>query len=180
MKFDFCIGNPPYQETKGETKNVDIWPSFVEESTKIANCSALIHPGRWLIPKKQMEPIHKLILDSGLICFNYYPDASILFTGKQIDGGVTVTIFRNGVNNNPIKYYRNDEYLGIYSETEMFFSNQFEAEAYEKIHVAFPEAKSIEHRVLGNVGSLSGVNYLIILNNFLLRKKSCLIKRDMP
>ena len=51
MKFTAVIGNPPYQETKGGTKNVDIWPLFIGESTKIAKTACLVHPGRWVAKK---------------------------------------------------------------------------------------------------------------------------------
>ena len=105
MKFDFCIGNPPYQETKGGTKNVDVWPSFVKIANGIAINVCLIHPGRWVIPKKQMQSTHDMIVGSGLRNFDYYPDASKLFNGVSIDGGVTITSFSNGYTDE-IKYDR--------------------------------------------------------------------------
>ena len=95
-KFDFIIGNPPYQETKGGTKNVDIWPSFVDNANVVADNVCMIHPGRWLIPKKQMKSTHEKIINSGLIDFDYYPNASKVFNGVEIDGGVTVTVFKKG------------------------------------------------------------------------------------
>ena len=82
MHFDFCIGNPPYQETKGGTKNIDIWPYFINGAKDIADNICYVHPGRWLIPKKQMEEIHKKILASGLKCFDYYSDGKPLLKGK--------------------------------------------------------------------------------------------------
>lgn len=53
MRFDTIIGNPPYQESKNGTNNTQLWPDFIEEAASIANKSCFIHPGRWVVPKKQ-------------------------------------------------------------------------------------------------------------------------------
>lgn len=155
MKFDFCIGNPPYQETKGGTKNIDIWPSFIKEANNIANNVCLIHPGRWVVPKKQMQETHNMIVNAGLKSFDYYPDASKLFSGVAIDGGVTITTFKNGYNAE-IKCYNNGEDFGIYNKSEKFFSDEYEVEAYNKVFGYFNNPTPISNRMIGNVGSLAG------------------------
>ena len=48
MKFDFCIGNPPYQAEKGNKK---FYPYFYTESLNIANCVEMIFPTAWQEPK---------------------------------------------------------------------------------------------------------------------------------
>lgn len=53
MKFDAVVGNPPYQEGKGGTKNVDIWQNFVFCGVKLSNLVTFIHPGRWVVPKNK-------------------------------------------------------------------------------------------------------------------------------
>ena len=157
MKFDFCIGNPPYQETKGGTKNIDVWPAFIDGANTIAGSSCLIHPGRWLQPKKQMEETHKHILESGLVGFKYYPNAANVFNGVAIDGGLTVTMFKNGYNGAPT-YSVNDENKGIYNDAEKFFSDEYEEEAYNKIFIAM-QSNSIRPRILGNIGCLGGSEF---------------------
>ena len=46
MKFDFCIGNPPYQE--GHTQ---LYPDFYLAGREIANCLEMIFPTGWQAPK---------------------------------------------------------------------------------------------------------------------------------
>ncbi|MGN0470908.1 MAG: Eco57I restriction-modification methylase domain-containing protein [Acutalibacteraceae bacterium] len=51
MKFDFVIGNPPYQEeTIGDNKIFapPVYDKFLDESYKIANAVEMIHPARFL------------------------------------------------------------------------------------------------------------------------------------
>ena len=50
MKFDYIIGNPPYQDdivTKGDRPN-PIYNRFMDESYKISDVFELIHPARFL------------------------------------------------------------------------------------------------------------------------------------
>ena len=153
------IGNPPYQETKGETKNVDIWPHFLSESVKCADNVCLIHPGRWLIPKKQMERIHEEILSSGLQHFEYYSDSRNCFTSiPPIDGGVSITIFKRGYSGE-ITHAVNGLNLGVFNDSDIFLSNEFEVEAFEKTKVFRDGKKNIATRILGNVGSIGGSEF---------------------
>lgn len=49
MKFDFVIGNPPYQESKTtNNKSEAIYPFFYDAAIKIAEKSLLITPARFL------------------------------------------------------------------------------------------------------------------------------------
>ena len=51
MKFDFVIGNPPYQdETLGENKGYapPIYHLFLDGAYKVADKVELIHPARFL------------------------------------------------------------------------------------------------------------------------------------
>ena len=51
MKFDFVIGNPPYQdETLGDNKGFapPVYHKFLEAAYKIANKVEMIHPARFL------------------------------------------------------------------------------------------------------------------------------------
>lgn len=47
MKFDFCIGNPPYQGDNHQ----QLYPDFYLQGRKIANCVDLIFPIGWQAPK---------------------------------------------------------------------------------------------------------------------------------
>ena len=50
MKFDFVIGNPPYQEEtdSDSTRKPPIYNSFMDEAFKISDKVELITPARFL------------------------------------------------------------------------------------------------------------------------------------
>ncbi len=66
MKFDFVIGNPPYQENICETTGnkglaTQLFPSFVQESISLgAECVCLITPSRWFTGDAQDKSFVKL------------------------------------------------------------------------------------------------------------------------
>lgn len=158
MKFDYCIGNPPFQQTKGQTKNIDVWPSFVKAATELADCTTMIHPGRWVIPKKQMKATNDMLIHLGLKKFDYYPNGSDIFSGVNIDGGVSITIYKKGYNGD-IKYCSQGKNYGIYHQNTIFISNEYEEEILSKVKNNLGEFDSIKKRVLGNVGSLAGSEF---------------------
>lgn len=96
MKFDYIIGNPPYQdETLGDNKGFapPVYDKFIEESYKLGDKVELIHPARFLFnagstPKQWNK---KMLSDSHLKVFSYEPDASKIFPNTDIKGGVVVT-----------------------------------------------------------------------------------------
>lgn len=157
MKFDAVVGNPPYQEQKGGTKNIDIWQHFIFSSEKISKKASLIHPGRWVVPKKQMVIVRDKMIKAGLKEFNYFPDASKLFPSVAIDGGVTITIFEND-HLGDIKYLNEGINSGNYNLDDRFVSNPFESDILE-IFKPLLDIRSMKDRVVGNVGSLGGGEY---------------------
>ena len=51
MKFDFCIGNPPYQDNitgENETFAPPVYDRFMDAAFEIADKVELIHPARFL------------------------------------------------------------------------------------------------------------------------------------
>lgn len=95
MKFDFCIGNPPYQEDrKGESKTaLPVYHDFMDAAYEVADIVELITPARFLFnagrtPKKWNE---KMLQDEHLKVLNYEQDASKLFANTEIKGGVAIT-----------------------------------------------------------------------------------------
>lgn len=48
MKFDFAIGNPPYQETQEGTSDNPIYNCFMDVAYEIAEKVELITPARFL------------------------------------------------------------------------------------------------------------------------------------
>lgn len=96
MKFDFVIGNPPYQdETLGENKGYapPIYHLFLDEAYKVADKVELIHPARFLFnagstPKTWNQ---KMLADPHLKVLHYEQDASKIFANTEIKGGVAIT-----------------------------------------------------------------------------------------
>ena len=96
MKFDFIIGNPPYQdETLGDngTFAPPIYHRFIEESYQLGNVVELIHPARFLFnagstPKawnKMMlnDPHFKILL--------YRAEVNQVFPNTNINGGIAIS-----------------------------------------------------------------------------------------
>ncbi len=96
MKFDFVIGNPPYQdETLGENKGYapPIYHLFLDGAYKVADKVELIHPARFLFnagstPKAWNQ---KMLSDPHLKVLHYEQDASKIFANTEIKGGVAIT-----------------------------------------------------------------------------------------
>ena len=96
MKFDFVIGNPPYQdETLGDNKGYapPVYHKFLEESYKIANTVEMIHPARFLFnagstPKQWNE---QMLNDPHIKVKLYEQNSSKIFANTDIKGGVAVT-----------------------------------------------------------------------------------------
>ena len=96
MKFDFIIGNPPYQdETIGENKTFapPIYHLFLDGTYKISDHVELIHPARFLFnagstPKEWNK---KMLDDPHLKVLYYEPNSSKVFVNTDIKGGIAIT-----------------------------------------------------------------------------------------
>lgn len=95
MKFDFCIGNPPYMEsTESEsTRMPPVYNLFMDAAFQVSNKVELITPARFLFnagftPKAWNE---KMLLDSHFKVMEYEPDASKVFSNTDIKGGIAIT-----------------------------------------------------------------------------------------
>lgn len=93
MKFDFCIGNPPYQETKEGTSDSPIYNYFMDEAYGIADKVELITPARFLFDagKTPKDWNEKMLNDQHLKTLFYEQDSSKIFQNTDIKGGVVVT-----------------------------------------------------------------------------------------
>ncbi|MEE1153572.1 MAG: Eco57I restriction-modification methylase domain-containing protein [Acutalibacteraceae bacterium] len=96
MKFDFVIGNPPYQDnTLGENNTYapPVYNKFMDAVYEIADKVELIHPARFLFNagstpkqwnKKMLQDVHFKIL-------HYEDDGSKFFTNTDIKGGIVIS-----------------------------------------------------------------------------------------
>lgn len=91
MKFDFVIGNPPYQEdtqNEGDRAN-PLYDKFMDAAYQIGNIVELIHPARFLFKAGQTSKQwdEKMLNDPHFKVLYYEPDSSIIFTTTEIKGG---------------------------------------------------------------------------------------------
>lgn len=145
MKFDFVIGNPPYQDMQdGEnaTYAPPIYHLFLDEAYRVSPCVEMIHPARFLFnagstPKQWNQ---KMLSDEHLKVLYYEQDSSKVFPNTDIKGGIAIT-YRNA----------NRSFGAINAFT------------------AFPELNSIKQKVnTPEDGNLSDIVY--IQNRFNLQK----------
>lgn len=97
-KFDFVIGNPPYNddfENSGDNGNYGkpVYNDFIDDACKIANTVEMIHPARFLFNaggtpkawnKKMLEDPHYKVL-------YYEQNSSKVFPETDIKGGIAIT-----------------------------------------------------------------------------------------
>lgn len=95
MKFDFVIGNPPYQEeVENNGRQKPIYNLFMDEAYKIGDCVEMITPGRFLSKSGQTPKAwnDKMLNDEHVKVLLYESDGSKIFPNTEIKGGVAITI----------------------------------------------------------------------------------------
>lgn len=177
MKFDFCIGNPPYQDeqisenAEGSMKNYmpPVYNNFMDACYSVADAVELIHPARFLFdagstPKAWNE---KMLNDEHFKVLSYEEDGHKIFPtlSTPLRGGVAIT-YRNankdfGAIQAFTKYPEVNDILHkvIYSESfRSLMDIVYSRTAYrltEEMHKDHPEARYKEGENGKNVGLLS-------------------------
>ncbi len=102
MKFDYVIGNPPYQEnTKNEGDRANpVYNDFMDAAYQVTDKAVLITPARFLFNAGQTPKAwnRKMLDDEHLKVLYYEPNAERIFPMTEIKGGVAITI-RNAKKN---------------------------------------------------------------------------------
>ena len=97
MKFDFVIGNPPYQENQETNNKAEaIYHFFYDGCNTITDKYMLISPARFLFnagltPKAWNK---KMLSDSHLKVIVYFTNSAEVFANTNINGGVAI-IYRD-------------------------------------------------------------------------------------
>ena len=168
MKFDFIIGNPPYQESyQGDSTGANsIYDKFMEASFGVGDRIELIHPARFLFnagstPKAWNE---KMLKDSHFTVLHYEVDASKIFPNTEIKGGVAITYHDESRDFGAIGVFTPfDELNTIIKKTQKHTKNAslsdigVTSSAYhftEKLHTDHPDLKSRTIIVNGKVRPL--------------------------
>ena len=98
MKFDFVIGNPPYQDnTIGDNSTYapPVYHLFMEAAYSVSDKVELIHPARFLFnagstPKAWNQ---KMLNDNHFKVLYFEQDSSKVFANTDIKGGVVVSYY---------------------------------------------------------------------------------------
>lgn len=93
MKFDYIIGNPPYQKSDGGNKAsaLPLYNVFVEGIIQQVNPHylSLIIPSRWYSGGRGLEKFRKFMMNDGHIkSLHDYQNAGECFPGMDISGGI--------------------------------------------------------------------------------------------
>jgi len=92
MKFDVIVGNPPYQmESDGNNRTLPLYNLFVDQAMALnPRYIAMITPSRWMAGGLGLTDFRdRLLKDRRFSALVDYPNASEVFPGVEIKGGVS-------------------------------------------------------------------------------------------
>lgn len=107
MKFDFCIGNPPYQQELKGTSDKPLYPYLLDAAYEIADIVETITPGRFLFNagKTSKDWNEKMLNDEHLKIMYYEQNSAKFFANKDIKGGVVICLRNKNKIYEPIKVF---------------------------------------------------------------------------
>ena len=114
-KFDFIIGNPPYQESTKGANNFyrPIYPYFMDLSYILSDKAVLVTPARFLFnagaTSKKWNA--EMLNDSHLKVLKYFENSKTVFSNAAVAGGIVVTLRDKKENFGKIKVFINDPEL---------------------------------------------------------------------
>lgn len=141
MKFDFVIGNPPYQEMNSCNKmSKSVYPDFVRGAKTIGRKVSLIMPARWTSgesgPYKETKGfIDKMIEGNHIKSFVLYQNSTELFNNVDIKGGVCFYVYDEDYSKDEVNYTFVEN--GIKKSTKVSFREA------DNIIIRFPELISV-------------------------------------
>lgn len=92
MKFDAVVGNPPYQESRDNTRDEAIYNYFYDLAKIIAPKYCLISPARFLFNAGSTDKKwnKKMLQDKHIKVEYYEQNSSVVFPNTDIKGGVAI------------------------------------------------------------------------------------------
>ncbi len=104
MKFDYIVGNPPYQTknaagTDDGNRSMPIYHLFMDAAYELSDKTLLITPARFLFDagKTPKDFNQRMLNDKHFKLVQYWPNSSDVFSGVDIKGGVAITYKDNSV-----------------------------------------------------------------------------------
>ena len=92
MNFDVVIGNPPYQiDAEGNSRTMPIYQKFIDAAISLdPHYVVMITPSRWFAGGLGLDEFRRRMLsDRRIKVLVDYPNASDVFPGVSIEGGVS-------------------------------------------------------------------------------------------
>lgn len=125
MKFDYAIGNTPYQESMESTSDKPVYNYFMDAAYNVCDKVELITPARFLFDagKTPKEWNEKVLNDPHLKVLHYEKNSYTIFPNTDIKGGVAIT------------YHDLSRKFGA---IEHFIPNDLIRNALQKVRTAFP------------------------------------------
>lgn len=157
-KFDFVVGNPPFNETvEGRSEEPPIYHFFYDGSISIGNNITFITPSRFLFDSgKTPSKWNKKMLNSPHFkILNYEPVGAKVFPTTDIKGGVAITSWDNTKTFEPIKiFYPHNELENIVEKVKNITSDFFNTiifsnTSYKYDKLFYEENPDFENRVSG-------------------------------
>ncbi|WP_300409155.1 Eco57I restriction-modification methylase domain-containing protein [Lagierella sp.] len=153
-KFDFVIGNPPYQEESKDTSDKPIYNYLMDEAYMISDKALLITPARFLFNAGNTSKVwnKKMLNDEHLKIVKYVQKSSKVFPQTDIKGGVVITYRDASKNFGSIEVFITYEELRsifykVKIRNEKSFSELIYApESYKlskKLHEVYPQAEEL-------------------------------------
>ena len=153
MKFDFAIGNPPYQEETDRTSDNPVYNNFMDAAYTVADKVELIHPARFLFNagKTPKDWNQKMLNDEHFKVLFYEQESSKIFSNTDIKGGISITYRDSCKKFGKIGFFTNyPELRSITEKVKLTDFNSFAELVYapesyrlsKLLHKEHPEIKS--------------------------------------
>lgn len=158
-KFDYCIGNPPYNADFSDSGDngkyaKPVYNEFMDAANTVANSVELVHPARFLFnagstPKSWNE---KMLQDAHFKVLKYVEDATEIFPDTDIKGGIAISLHDDSRNFGAIEVFSKypemnvirNKVWGDNTETSlssiMFNQNRFDLDS---LYAEHPEYRSV-------------------------------------
>lgn len=151
MKFDFVIGNPPYNQQAQKTSTSDdpIYHLFMDAAYKISDKVILITPARFLMNAGKTPKAWnlKMLNDNHLKVVFYDADSEKVFPSASIPGGIAITYRDAQKNFGEIKHFiPNNLLLNIFDKVNSRHEESLKSIIYSQskfnlneLYKAYPE-----------------------------------------